>query len=306
MNVSGCVLGDYFVNYKFLLPNSLVIARLFINQKLSVMKKFLPLLVFVAFVACTNNQIEKEKDAIIKVLKEETDAFIANDIDRISAIHIQDSTTTRMSFGGREVSIHKGWEEVKGLFEDSFRMNSSDSSWQNPKNYKENIMVRVSGNSAWLVCDNTWEYEYKKKERKFTNVQVAFFEKVNGNWKFSYDSYIPKPTVNKNKELSDLYHKRNLEDVDLLLDDNFVGSFYNPNEPEIKLWYKEGHKKSIARNPDVKDSVINQVVEGNWVAERFIRSFESDGKVNKAEMMQFKQFRNGKIIKSYELYNPLQ
>ena len=270
------------------------------------MKKILPLLVFLSFFACTNNQIENEKEAIVKVLQEETDAFIANDLERITATHIQDSTTTRISFGGKEVSIHKGWEEIEVLFKEYFKQNSTDSSWQNPRNYKDNIMIRVSGNSAWLVCDNTWEYEYKKKERKFTNIQVAFFEKVNGKWRFSYDSYIPKPTENKNKELSDIYHKRNLEDVDMLLDDNFEGSYFTPNEPEPKFWYKENHKKAIARNPNIKDSILTQVGEGNWVAERFIRTFEVDGKVNKAEMMQFKRFKNGKIIKSYELYNPLQ
>ena len=139
-----------------------------------------------------------------------------------------------------------------------------------------------------------------------TNLQVAFFEKVDGKWKFAFDSYIQNPSENKNIALSNKYHERKLEDVDNLLDDSFVGSYYSDNDSVPRLWYKDGHKKFTASNPNVRDSIIKQVADGNWVATRYIRTAEIDGKGWKAEGMQFKQFKDGKIIKSWELFETLK
>lgn len=131
----------------------------------------------------------KEKEAVLKVLQEEGDAFAANDLSRLSSIYIQDSTQTRVTFS----TIYKGWTELKKLYEDYIKYNSTDSSWVNPKNIKENVIIKVAGNSAWVVCDNIWEYEYNNVQEKQTNMQIAFLEKINGEWKISFDAFIPKP-----------------------------------------------------------------------------------------------------------------
>lgn len=112
-----------------------------------------------------------------------------------------------------------------------------------------------------------------------------------------------KMSLDENKKISDLYHERNLDDVDKLLDDDFFGS-YN-RDSKLFTWNKENHKKAIANYPNVKDSILIQVAEGDWVAERFIRTFGNEGKITKVEGMQFKQIKNGKIIRIWELFNPI-
>ena len=79
------------------------------------MKKTLLLLISVSLIICAygQNQNKEEEEAILKVLKEETDAFIANDMNRLSAIHIQDATLTRIGQGPKNLAIYKGWDEVK-------------------------------------------------------------------------------------------------------------------------------------------------------------------------------------------------
>jgi len=65
----------------------------------------------------------------------------------------------------------------------------------NPKNLKENIIINIVGNSAWVLCDNIWEYEYNSVSEKNTNLQIAFLEKVDGAWKFSFNAFVQRPVA---------------------------------------------------------------------------------------------------------------
>ena len=113
-----------------------------------------------------------------------------------------------------------------------------------------------------------------------------------------------KMSLDENKKISTLYHERNLEDVDRLLSDDFVGSYFYQDLKPI-IWNKENHKIGIANNPNVKDSILIQIAEDDWVAERFIRTFKNEDTIMKSEVMQFKQIKNGKIISSWELFSPI-
>jgi len=68
------------------------------------MKKYIWVLFAIIILAGTSCQetidIEKEKNAIIAVIQEEGDAFAANDLDRISAIHIQGLILMRLFLVG--------------------------------------------------------------------------------------------------------------------------------------------------------------------------------------------------------------
>jgi hypothetical protein len=147
-----------------------------------------------------NIDVTKEKEAILKVLHEEGDAFAVNDLKRISAVHIQDNTATRLEQGSDSYKVYKGWDEIEKLYENYIKGNTIDSSWKSPKNLKENIIIKVMGNSAWVLCDNKWKYVYKDAAGKEvagedTNMQIAFFEKTNGEWKFSFNGFVQKPEV---------------------------------------------------------------------------------------------------------------
>ena len=170
------------------------------------MKKSLFLLstlVFFTFISCKEKiDVTKEKEAILKVLQEEGDAFAANDLQRILAVHITDSTATRLEQGTDSYEIYKGGDEINKMYEDYIKFTSTDSSWQNPQNLKGNIIIKVVGNAAWVLCDNTWKYEYNNVAEEMSNLQIAFFEKVNGEWKFSFNAFLQKPEPKAEAEVS--------------------------------------------------------------------------------------------------------
>ena len=170
------------------------------------MKKSLLVLFVLIFLTCLSCKekidIVKEKEAILKVLQEEGDAFAVNDLKRIFIVHIQDNTATRLEQGSDSYKIYAGWDEIKKLYESYIKGNSADSAWKNPKNLKKNIVIKVVGNSAWVLCDNIWKYEYNNLAEESTNMQIAFFEKINGEWKFSFNAFVQKPEVKTKAEVS--------------------------------------------------------------------------------------------------------
>ena len=161
------------------------------------MKKYLFVVLALIFLTCISCKekidIEKEKEAILKVLHEEGDAYAVNDLKRVFAVHLQDNTATRLEQGPDSYNIYKGWDEIKKLYESYTERNLADTSYKNSQNIKGNVIIKVVENSAWLICDNTWKYDYNNIAREDTNIQIAFFEKINGEWKFSFNAFVQKP-----------------------------------------------------------------------------------------------------------------
>jgi hypothetical protein len=161
------------------------------------MKKNLITLLYLIFLISTSCQeiidVKKEKEAILKVLQEEGTAIAAADIERVYSIHIRDSTATRLQIGVDSYQIYSGWNQIKPLLDGYVEYNKNTPDLKNAKNIKENVIIKVVGNSAWVICDNIWKYDYQGKPEGFNNIQIAFFEKVNNEWKFSFNAFITKP-----------------------------------------------------------------------------------------------------------------
>lgn len=104
--------------------------------------------------------------------------------------------------------------------------------------------------------------------------------------------------MQRNKEIATKYHDLNTNDIDVILTDNFIGR----HAKSLFTWNKEDHRKYLSNGESKKDSIINQIAEGNWVATRFIRTGIRDGKPASVEVMHLKRFENGKIVEIWEYY----
>ena len=77
------------------------------------MKKvlFFGLIIFLIGTSCEEKiDIEKEKEAIMAVMYEESASWYASDFDRWSATYVQDSTFIRVISSKSSFSIISGWE----------------------------------------------------------------------------------------------------------------------------------------------------------------------------------------------------
>jgi len=150
-------------------------------------------------------EIEKEKEAILKVLHEEANAYEVGDLKRELAVQLQDSITVRLQYGFSGYKIYAGWDSVKKHYEDII----NDVSIYGVKNFihlKENIIMKIVGNSAWLTCDNIAKFDFHGKSYKDDIIQITFFEKVNNEWKISFNAFFPKPETHMEDQIDALGH----------------------------------------------------------------------------------------------------
>jgi len=153
------------------------------------MKKYLFVLFALILLAGNSCQekidIEKEKEAIIAVIEEETDGYLARDFDRLAATWVQDETVIRLGAGKSGYGYYAGWEEMSSLYEEGF---DGASEPDGSKEVKTNYKIKVYPESAWAVFDN----ETYNGEGELTNksIHVEFLEKVDGEWKIVYLSIV--------------------------------------------------------------------------------------------------------------------
>lgn len=262
-------------------------------------------LVILAGTSCQQKiDVEKEKAAIIAVIEEETDAFYNRDFERLAATHVQDETNTRLDVGRYGYAVSTGWDNntLKEYFEEN---PDPVTNYEKKSNYK----IKVYDGTAWAEYDN--DAYNSEGELQNKSIHVQFLEKVDGKWKIDYMSIVNTTSFDRAEEngrIASLYHELKPENVDKILTDDFIGHW----EKDRFTWNKENHRGFLTSNADmsnntnVKDSIYNQVVGGNWVATRFERSGTYQGRKMNVQLMQFKRFQDGKIAEIYEYFDSRQ
>jgi hypothetical protein len=259
-------------------------------------KTVFTLLVLILFAgtSCQNKiDAEKEKAAIIAVIEEETDAWYDRDYERLVACHILDESNIRLTASKGGFSYTVGWQdsELKEFIE-------NDSEPVLSKEVKSDFKIKVYQESALAVYDN----EYYNADGELVNkgIHAQFLEKHDGEWKIVYLSIVSTGSylnAENNLKTAATYHKLDPEDINDILTDDFIGR----NEKSRFTWTKENHINYWTKNEgSATDTIFHQIADGNWVATRFQRKMNWQGKDVEFESMHFKRFENGKIAEIWE------
>lgn len=243
--------------------------------------------------------VEKEKAAIIAVIEEETNAFYDRDIDGLAATHVQDETNMRLDVGRYGYTLNEGWDNsfIKEYFEEN---PEPVTNYEKKTNYK----IKVYDGTAWAEYENDAYNSDGDLQNK--SIHVQFLEKADGQWKIDYMSIVNTTSfdqADENRRIASLYHELKPENIDEILTDDFIGHWEN----DRFTWNKEDHRNFVKNNGmNMKDTIYNQVVEGNWVSTRFKRTGKYQGRDANAVIMQFKRFQDGKIAEIYEYFDSRQ
>jgi len=138
--------------------------------------------------------IESEKEAIIAVIEEETEAFFDYDIDRLGDKHVQDETNIRLTATKSGYTYDVGWETIRSFFLDYFENYGGQQGFYE---IKRNYKIKVYGESAWVVFDN--DYYNGKDELLSSSIHAEFLEKVDGEWKIVFYNSIYTSTWDDEK-----------------------------------------------------------------------------------------------------------
>jgi hypothetical protein len=158
-----------------------------------------------AFTGCEQPiDYEKEREAIIAVIKEETDAYLARDYERLSATHMHDSLNMRLTAGADNWEFIQGWEDVgKFLMSD---MTEDDLSADHITVEKSNYRMKIYPGSAFVFFDQNWISKFGDVVVELNSIQVRFLEKIEGEWKISCVSFIGTSGYADIEETEELYN----------------------------------------------------------------------------------------------------
>jgi len=147
--------------------------------------------------------MEKEKKAIIKVINQETETYLARDFEGMSATHVHDSLNMRLSAGADSYVFLEGWEDVSRHMR-SDATEDDLSSDIHIKAEKYNYRMKIYPGSAFVVCDQKWISNYGDEIIEITSIQVRFLEKIEGEWKISFVSFIGTSGYDEDEDVEDL------------------------------------------------------------------------------------------------------
>ncbi|MEN8156118.1 MAG: hypothetical protein ABFS10_04155 [Bacteroidota bacterium] len=164
----------------------------------------LVLLLVVAFSGCEQPiDMEKEKEAIIKVINEETDAYLARDFEAMYATHLQDSTNIRLTAGADNFVFAEGWEDVSQHMSGDETEDDLGSDLHITVE-KSNYRMKVCPSSAFVICDQKWISTYGEDVTEINSIQVRFLENIEGEWKISFVSFIGTSGYDEVEDLEEL------------------------------------------------------------------------------------------------------
>lgn len=120
-----------------------------------------------------------EKEAILKMAKSETDAYMKGDLQEWPSYRIHDSNA-RFTYIANEVYMTlKGWDTINKVFMKILKEQTSI-----PYTVKNNnTIIRVNGNLAWIEFDQLLTISIADStEKRFTHGKRTLL-KENGKWK---------------------------------------------------------------------------------------------------------------------------
>ena len=132
---------------------------------------------------------EKEREAIIDVINRETQAYVDRDMEAVFDTHVHDSLNMRLTAGTDDYVFIEGWDaHAKHLAGDETEDDLGPD--YHIKVEKSNYRMKIYPQSAFVVCDQVWTSAYEDDTTRIKSIQVRFLEKIEGEWKISFVSFI--------------------------------------------------------------------------------------------------------------------
>jgi len=159
----------------------------------------------IALSACQEStapvDIDAEKDAIMKVIQNESEFARDGKFEEFKDLYIHDDLNTRIILRSDSLSLIRGWDNISkhmSYLEEREMIEDNSISVT-----KENPIIKITGNTAWLVCDNIWQGVYEGEEIYSESLQITFLEKIEGEWKVSLAAWAYKPDIEGQDETDD-------------------------------------------------------------------------------------------------------
>jgi ketosteroid isomerase-like protein len=138
-----------------------------------------------ATLCATTVDVEKEKGAIIAVIEEEKNAYLALDDARMAATWIQQPTSLKVYvFGGKE-ERYDGYAAIAAHDRENLvRARALGAAHQTRFEFSH-ARVTLQGDSAWLTCNARWEGLADGAPAVGTQARVYVLRREHRRWKIA-------------------------------------------------------------------------------------------------------------------------
>ncbi len=150
-------------------------------------KRLFPLLalLILLFPACQQQiNVEKEKQAIITVLDEESQAYLDRDYERLAACWVQDSLTSRLSASKTGYGFTH-WEEMSNNIKEGIENDSLWLGYKDMKYEKSDFNIKVFPDCAWATFNEKLTGIWQDEPFESESIHLTVLEKIEGQWKIA-------------------------------------------------------------------------------------------------------------------------
>ncbi len=155
---------------------------------------FFLVIVSLVITACQEStapvDIDAEKDAIMKVIQNESEFARDGNLQEFYNLYVQDESTLYLGSTETITRYFYGYKEIESYFVILAEREDMDNSWVTIS--KNNPKFKIYQKTAWVVCENIWQGESDTLSVYNENMQVTFLEKVEDDWKISFIGFLPK------------------------------------------------------------------------------------------------------------------
>lgn len=162
--------------------------------------------IVVFFTACQETvDPEAEKQAIIDVINAETDAYLDYDFEKVISFYVQDSLNIRLSAGADNHVYLEGWDQIEEFFRNDIIEGNMDALPNTHIHVEKNdYKIKLLEESAFVTCTETWTYTTDDNVIEINSRQVRFMQKIDGEWKIAFLSFIGTSGYEQEEELEEL------------------------------------------------------------------------------------------------------
>jgi len=139
------------------------------------MKKIVAIAILTIMFSCKSQNIQKDRNDIIDVMKKQEIAWSNNDLEGFMQGYLKSDS---LKFYGAS-GLTKGWQKTLDNYEKGYPTKDHSGTL----NFKVNDISPIENNSYWVMG----EYFLKRKVGDANGVFIIIFKKIKGEWKIVAD-----------------------------------------------------------------------------------------------------------------------
>ncbi len=145
---------------------------------------------------------EKEKEAIMAVIKKEAKSYYEKDLEGWKSTYVMKPYQVRMGYWEgykNKIQYLKGWDELFDHKTKTRFSSKTTNKWDESSSDISNINMRVFQDVAWVTYEQS-DYEKDGKTLIGHALGARVLEKHDGLWKIAYHSYLYYPLEKEETE----------------------------------------------------------------------------------------------------------